>query len=183
MDGREDDRTGAHGGGTPPRRDGGPHGAGGGPAAGGGRPEAAEHGPSADAGDPSGEARGPSGEECGLLDAGPLLRPFALRAGRPPVPASPRPSARTPAGPLTAVRAADPSDADREPYPEVAAVLRACAKPRRVIDLAAEAGLPLTVARHLVRDLAAEGRLVVCHSRPADDRDILEHVLEGLRAL
>ncbi|WP_408639188.1 DUF742 domain-containing protein [Nocardiopsis endophytica] len=96
---------------------------------------------------------------------------------------SPRPSARTPAGPLTAVRAADPSDADGEPYPEVAAVLRACAHPRRFIDLAAETGLPLTVARHLVRDLAAEGRLMVCHSRPADDRVILEEVLEGLKAL
>lgn len=62
-------------------------------------------------------------------------------------------------------------------------MLRACVNPRRVIDLAAETGLPLTVARHLVRDLAAEGRLEVCHSRPADDRDILEDVLEGLKAL
>ncbi|MDA2808728.1 DUF742 domain-containing protein [Nocardiopsis suaedae] len=132
---------------------------------------------------PGTEADGPGAAESGLLDAGPLLRPFALRAGRPPAPASPRPSARTPAGPLTAVRAADPADADGEPYPEVAAVLRACARPCRVVDLAAETGLPLTVARHLVRDLTAEGRLEVCHSRPADDRDILEDVLEGLKAL
>ncbi|WP_017556865.1 DUF742 domain-containing protein [Nocardiopsis baichengensis] len=123
------------------------------------------------------------GDPGPLVDPGPLLRPFALRAGRPPEPASPRPSGRAPAGPLTAVRAADPADAGTEPYPEPAAVLRACARPRRVLDLAADLGLPLGVVRHLVRDLTREGRLVECPPPTADDRAVLERLREGLRAL
>ncbi|GAA1121021.1 DUF742 domain-containing protein [Nocardiopsis composta] len=121
-----------------------------------------------------------------MVDAGPLVRPFALRAGSPPATAG-RPRRGGAPDVLAAVRTADLGDADREPAPEIAAILRACTAPRRVADLAAELGMPLNLLRHLTGELVAEGRLLLdrpCGPPPPErGTDILSRVLDGLRAL
>jgi hypothetical protein len=58
-----------------------------------------------------------------------------------------------------------------------------CRRPQSVAEVAARLRVPLGVARVLVSDLAAEGRLAVQvpdGERP--DRAVLERLLSGLRA-
>ncbi|MBC3191963.1 DUF742 domain-containing protein [Pseudonocardia sp. C8] len=67
---------------------------------------------------------------------------------------------------------------------EKAAVLDLCSRTRSVSEVAALAAVPLGVARVLIDDLAAEGRLTV-HG-DADDApslELLDRVLSGLRRL
>ncbi|WP_017595111.1 DUF742 domain-containing protein [Nocardiopsis potens] len=122
-----------------------------------------------------------------MVDAGPLVRPFALRAGSPAAAPAGRPRRGGVPDVLAAVRTADLGDADREPAPEIVAILRACTAPRRVADLAADLGMPLNLLRHLTGELIAEGRLLPEHPcgppRPERGTDILTRVLEGLRSL
>ncbi|WP_460863716.1 DUF742 domain-containing protein [Nocardiopsis coralliicola] len=120
----------------------------------------------------------------GMVDGGALLRPFAVRAGSPaaPAPGAPAPPGRTGPDVLATVAATERARPETEPAPEVARILRACAAPRRLADLAAEAELPLALVRHLVAGLVEEGRLRTAPPpRPGDD--VLGRVLEGLRAL
>ncbi|MEU6660525.1 DUF742 domain-containing protein [Streptomyces sp. NPDC046821] len=72
---------------------------------------------------------------------------------------------------------------------EQAAILRMCARPTAVVEVAAELGLPVSIVRVLLSDLLAQGRISVRHPRIAasphrrPDPDILEQVLVGLRNL
>src|SRR5690606_42099314 len=93
-----------------------------------------------------GRAGGAHGKADGVVHAGPLVRPFALRAGSPPATAG-RPRRGGAPDVLAAVRTADLGDADREPAPEIAALLRACPAPRRAAARAPRLGTPLHVPR------------------------------------
>ncbi|ANY09210.1 DUF742 domain-containing protein [Pseudonocardia sp. HH130630-07] len=69
---------------------------------------------------------------------------------------------------------------------ERAAVLALCARARSVSEVAALAGVPLGVARVLIDDLAAEGRLTVHGVSSAEDGpslELMDRVLAGLRRI
>ena len=69
--------------------------------------------------------------------------------------------------------------------PEHAAVLRMCAVPVSVAEVAAGLGRPLGVARVLVSDLVDAGDLTVhgTASGTGPDGDLLARILDGLRRL
>ncbi|MEV8569358.1 DUF742 domain-containing protein [Streptomyces sp. NPDC051322] len=72
---------------------------------------------------------------------------------------------------------------------EHAAILRMCARPTAVVEVAAELGLPVSITRILLCDLLDTGRISARHPRTAGGGDrlpdphILEQVLVGLRNL
>ncbi|MGW6316609.1 DUF742 domain-containing protein [Streptomyces sp. NPDC055099] len=121
-------------------------------------------------------------------DAGPLVRLYAMTAGRARTDngaervglmAIVRPTATTPRGPLP---------------PEQRALLALCAQgPSPVADLASDSGLPLGVVRVLLGDLTAQGLIHI--TPPASTADaaasgtehppahLLREVINGLRAL
>ncbi|MEV7320477.1 DUF742 domain-containing protein [Streptomyces sp. NPDC093970] len=79
--------------------------------------------------------------------------------------------------------------AESQPTPgmqsEHAAILRLAESPTSVAEIAAELRLPVSIAKILLGDLEAAGRVSARHPhRPAiTDPDILEQVLVGLRNL
>lgn len=115
-------------------------------------------------------------------DAGPVVRPYAMTRGR-----------TRPDGAgfelIAVVAATGVPPGDRLRYsPDHTRVLRGCARPVPVVDLAADLGLPIGVVRVLLGDLRDEGLIAVI----ADQRSItgrrpsngvLREVLNGLRAL
>lgn len=113
-------------------------------------------------------------------DAGPVVRPYALTRGRT------RPSGETldVIAMVIAVRGAWADPVDLEP--EHFAVLRLCAVPASVADLAADLDLPLGVIQILLADLR-ERSLVTVHNPipPAGlhDPQLLKEVVDGLRRL
>ncbi|MFE6163974.1 DUF742 domain-containing protein [Streptomyces sp. NPDC056486] len=117
-------------------------------------------------------------------DAGPLVRLYAMTAGRArtdngaervDLMAIVRPTDTTPRGPLP---------------PEQRALLARCAQgPHPVADLASDSGLPLGVVRVLLGDLTAQGLI---HITPPESTatgkerphaHLLREVINGLRAL
>ncbi|MBO2458984.1 MULTISPECIES: DUF742 domain-containing protein [Actinomadura] len=123
----------------------------------------------------------PSAERWLDREAGPLVRPYARTRGR-----------TRPAGEgfdlIAVVAATGARPGDRLRYsPDHVRLLRGCARPVAVADLAAEFGLPLGVVRVLLGDLRDEGLIaVVDTAAPAQGRPgrgVLREVLNGLRAL
>ncbi|GAA4395854.1 DUF742 domain-containing protein [Actinomadura sp. NPDC048032] len=124
----------------------------------------------------------PPGERWLDREAGPLVRPYAMTRGR-----------TRPEGAgfelIAMVAATGVPPGDRLRYsPDHARVLRGCARPVTVVDLAADLGLPLGVVRVLLGDLRDKGLIaVVDEARPAEGRrpssGVLREVLNGLRAL
>ncbi|MFG1999030.1 DUF742 domain-containing protein [Spirillospora sp. NPDC048911] len=114
-------------------------------------------------------------------EAGPVVRPYAMVRGRT------RPRGES-FDLIAVVAATGERPGDRLRYsPEHTRILRRCADPVSVVDLASEIGLPLGVVRVLLGDLRDEGLLaVVATIEPAGDRPnvgVLREVLNGLRAL
>ncbi len=111
--------------------------------------------------------------------AGPVVRPFAVTGGR---------TRATPAllDVATQVMAAYPL-ADRIGLePEHIAILDLCQHPQSVAELAAYVNLPLMVIKVLLSDLIDRGDVVIgspAQSIETPDRDILQAVLDGIRAL
>jgi hypothetical protein len=73
---------------------------------------------------------------------------------------------------------------------EHAAILRICRYPTAVVEVASDLGLPVGIARILLGDLLAAGRITARHPRTAaasanrmPDPDLLKQVLVGLRNL
>jgi hypothetical protein len=68
-------------------------------------------------------------------------------------------------------------------------ILRLCAAPTAVVEIAAELRLPVSIVKILLGDLLALGRITARHPRtsaganPLPDTDLLEQVLVGLRNL
>ncbi|MFW6090741.1 MAG: DUF742 domain-containing protein [Actinomycetota bacterium] len=113
-------------------------------------------------------------------EAGPLVRMFAMTAGRS--------KSTSEKFDLMAVVQASPSAADGPTLPpEQQRILRLCEQqPSTVADIASESGLPVGVVRVLLRDLLEMGLIFI--NRNADtsqqpDQHILREVINGLRAL
>lgn len=71
---------------------------------------------------------------------------------------------------------------------EHASILRLCAAPTAVVEIAAELRLPVGITKIMLTDLLAAGRISARHprtvtARSLPDPDILEQVLVGLRNL
>ncbi|GAA1981585.1 DUF742 domain-containing protein [Kitasatospora viridis] len=71
---------------------------------------------------------------------------------------------------------------------EHARILRLCANPTAVVELAADLGLPVSVVKILLGDLLEAGRITARHPRFAraarrPDLDTLKQVLNGLQRL
>lgn len=71
--------------------------------------------------------------------------------------------------------------------PEHRSIVRLCAQPRSVAEVAAALAVPLGVAKVLLGDLSDAGLIAVHHNAPANDRDahlaLMERVLSGLRRI
>jgi len=122
-----------------------------------------------------------SGGEMWLdRDAGPVVRHYALTAGRTRPPGEEL-------GLIDVVAAAGEPLADtRELEPEHRRLIELCQTPAAVAELASEIDLPLGVVRILLGDLREKGLIRV--ARPQAERvtlqaSVLKSVLEGLRAL
>ncbi|AUG79950.1 hypothetical protein CFP65_5241 [Kitasatospora sp. MMS16-BH015] len=82
---------------------------------------------------------------------------------------------------------------EREPEPgmqsEHVRILRLCAEPTSVVEIAAELALPVSVVKILLGDLLEAGRVTARHPRFAPtkarlpDLDTLKQVLNGLQQL
>jgi hypothetical protein len=121
-----------------------------------------------------------SGGEMWLdREAGPVVRHYALTAGR----------TRPPGEKLDlidVVTAVSERCADtRELAPEHRRLIDLCQAPAAVADLASRIDLPLGVVRILLGDLREKGlvRVVRAPGRQTAQESVLKSVLEGLRAL
>ncbi|MEU3794928.1 DUF742 domain-containing protein [Streptomyces fructofermentans] len=112
--------------------------------------------------------------------AGRLVRPFTLTGGRT------RPS-RADFTLITSVTAVNPQpERAARPQPEHARILRLCAKPVVVAELAAQLDLPVSVVCILLCDLLEAGRITARAPRPisrTSDMDLLQKVRDGLGRL
>jgi hypothetical protein len=107
-----------------------------------------------------------------------MIRPYLLTGGRT------QPVGELPIEAL--VETTDVGDAlpGRPLQHEPRRVLEVCRVPNSVAEVAAALSIPLGVARVLIADLAADGRLRV-HATVADsgpDTHLLERLLDGLRS-
>ncbi|MFF1272046.1 DUF742 domain-containing protein [Streptomyces marokkonensis] len=117
----------------------------------------------------------------GSDSAGRLVRPFTLTGGRT------RPS-RADFTLITTVTAADPQPGTAaRPQPEHLRILRLCAEPVAVAEIAARLDLPVSVVVILLCDLLEAGRITVHPPHPVTrttpDLDLLQKVREGLGRL
>lgn len=113
--------------------------------------------------------------------AGRLVRPFTLTGGRT------RPS-RTDFTLITTVTAVDPPpERAPRPQPEQARILRRCARPIAVAELAAHLDLPVSVVAIMLCDLLEAGLITVHPPHPVTPRtpdlDLLQKVRDGLGRL
>jgi hypothetical protein len=113
-------------------------------------------------------------------EAGPIVRPYAMTAGR-------TSTARGAFDLISIVMATrQPSDHDSALVPEAAQILRHCQRPTSVAELAARMDLPAGTVKVLLGDLLDQ-RLIVTRSPAATtgaaSRPLLEAVIHGLRAL
>lgn len=113
--------------------------------------------------------------------AGRLVRPFTLTGGRT------RPS-RTCFTLITTVTAVDPPpERAARPQPEQTRILRRCARPIAVAELAAHLDLPVSVVAIMLCDLLEAGWITVHPPHPVTPRvpdlELLQKVRDGLGRL
>ncbi len=115
--------------------------------------------------------------------AGPVVRPYALTAGRTSPSAGPVLDLIT----LVAASGGPPSARALEGLaPEHQQILRLCAEAITLADIASAIALPVGVARILVGDLMEAGLVEIYQRAPGPEQpstDLLREVLDGLRAL
>ncbi|HTX26162.1 MAG TPA: DUF742 domain-containing protein [Streptosporangiaceae bacterium] len=121
-----------------------------------------------------------SGGEMWLdRDAGPVVRHYALTAGR----------TRSPGERLdlidVVIAVIDTPADTRDLQPEHRRLIDLCRTPAAVAELAAQIDLPLGVVRILLGDLREKGlvRIVKAPGRDTQQVSVLKSVLDGLRAL
>ncbi|MFF4508584.1 DUF742 domain-containing protein [Streptomyces sp. NPDC001401] len=115
-------------------------------------------------------------------ETGAMVRPYTVTRGRT------RPSDRHRIDLMSQVTAVH---GEMPPGDHMGAALLALVRhgPRPVVELAADADLPLTVVRVLLGDLAEAGLVRVdaprrvAAGRPADDPELLREIIERLREL
>jgi hypothetical protein len=112
--------------------------------------------------------------------AGRLVRPFALTGGRT------RPD-RTDFTLITTVTAVDPPPTwGARPQPEHTRILRLCARPIAVAEVAAHLDLPVSVVAIMLCDLLQAERITIHPPHPVSntpDLDLLQKVRDGLGRL
>ena len=122
----------------------------------------------------------PASEVSGSDAAGRLVRPFTLTGGRT------RPS-RADFTLITTVTAVDPQpEGAARPQPEHSRILRLCARPVVVAELAAHLDLPVSVVVIMLCDLLEAGRITARsprHISRTRDMDLLQKVRDGLGRL
>ncbi|MEV6179573.1 DUF742 domain-containing protein [Streptomyces sp. NPDC052015] len=110
-------------------------------------------------------------------EAGRLVRPFTLTGGRT------RPS-RSDFTLITTVTAVDPPpERATRPQPEQMRILRLCARPLAVAEVAACLDLPVSVAVIMLCDLLEAGLITARPPRPVTgtpDLELLQKVRDGL---
>jgi hypothetical protein len=119
-------------------------------------------------------------EEWADVDAGPIVRPYALTGGR----------TRYAGGGLDLIALVE-TVPDRSPDrfqsgPEHTTILRLCRSPLSVAEIAAELELPVDVVRVLLGDLADQQLIVVRVPTPVTDfpsSSVLQQVIDGLHEL
>jgi hypothetical protein len=112
-------------------------------------------------------------------EAGPLVRPYAMTRGRT------RPT-KSQLDVATQVVAAREEKNLVGLGPEHLAILDLCQRPLSVAELAAYVDVPLVVVKVLVSDLIERGDVIVrppARAVEAPDRELLQAVLDGIRAL
>lgn len=118
-----------------------------------------------------------AGEVSGGDEAGRLVRPFTLTGGRT------RPS-RADFTLITTVTAVDPPpERAARPQPEHLRILRLCARPLAVAEVAAHLDLPVSVVVIMLCDLLEAGLITARPPRSvtgAADLELLEKVRDGL---
>lgn len=118
-----------------------------------------------------------AGEVSGGDEAGRLVRPFTLTGGRT------RPS-RADFTLITTVTAVDPPpERAARPQPEHIRILRLCARPLAVAEVAAHLDLPVSVVVIMLCDLLEAGLITARPPRSVTgtpDLDLLEKVRDGL---
>jgi hypothetical protein len=111
--------------------------------------------------------------------AGPLVRPYAVTRGR-------TRSSRHQLELITLVVAVQPEVHAAVVEPEYARILRVCAFPQSVAEVAAKVDLPLGVVKVLISDLI-DRRYVMYRASPppmeAPDLTLMQKVLDGIRKL
>jgi hypothetical protein len=111
--------------------------------------------------------------------AGPLVRPYTLTGGR-------TAAARDDLTLITLVTTADPAGDTTALPPEQVEILRLCARPQAVAEIAALVDLPVSVTKILLGDLLAQARVT---ARPpitaarTTDAALLTKVRDGLRGI
>ncbi len=111
--------------------------------------------------------------------AGPLVRPYAVTRGR-------TSTNRYRLEMITLVVASHPETHAPVLEPEYARILRACAVPQSVAEIAAQVALPLGAVKVLLSDLIERGYVtfrVNPASMAAPDMDLMQKVLDGIRKL
>jgi DNA-binding transcriptional ArsR family regulator len=120
-----------------------------------------------------------SGELWLDREAGPVVRPYALTAGRTRPPGEGL-------GLIDVVTAVGEPRADaRELEPEHWRLVELCRTPATVADLASQIDLPLGVVRILLSDLREKELVSIVRAprRDSAQESVLRSLLEGLRAL
>ncbi|CAM3595758.1 DUF742 domain-containing protein [Kibdelosporangium persicum] len=113
--------------------------------------------------------------------AGPLVRPYAITAGRTSASAGANLDVATQ---VMTLRSAETTDGGLTP--EHLQIKRLCQKPLSVAELAAHMNLPLGVIRVLCGDLIERGVVIVrspAQRVEAPNRELLQAVLDGLSKL
>ena len=121
-----------------------------------------------------------SGGEMWLdREAGPVVRHYALTAGR----------TRPPGEKLDLIdvvtAVSEPPADTRDLQPEHRRLINLCHTPAAVAELASQIDLPLEVVRILLADLREKGLIRIARAPGSDtpQESVLKSVLEGLRAL
>jgi hypothetical protein len=111
--------------------------------------------------------------------AGPLVRPFVVTGGR-------THAARLRLDIATQVVAVGAHSDRMGLEPEHIAILELCQQSQSIAELAAYVNVPLMVIKILVSDLVDRGDVLIGSQAPvvdAPDHDVLQAVLDGIRAL
>jgi hypothetical protein len=110
-------------------------------------------------------------------EAGPLVRPYALTAGR-------SAELREELDLITAIVAARPaSTLDDELGWECSRIMSMCQRPLSVAEIASQLKLPVGIVRVLLSDLLLRGLLYKRSAASTPNKDAFKAVINGLRSL